>query len=542
MHPCLYKRLKRTHTSGTCVALLFAITTAHGEFDASSLAAADLDDAEIGSVMIINRNIFDLENPEEDKSLYRFANAVHVQTRADVIASQLLFTSGEPYAPQKLRESERLLRNNRYLGEARIVPVKIEDGVVDLEVRTTDDWTLKPSISFGRGGGANSGKIGIEEYNLFGRGSHLGLELKSDVDRDSTTLHFSDKNLFKSRNVIALDYANNSDGFWRRLNLGRPFFALDSRHAGGVSLSSGRRNETFYELGAPVAEFEHSFSHHEAFYGWSKGLRDSWTRRWTAGVVYDQHDFGAPPDATLPVAVIPEARRFIYPFIGVEIIEDDYVEERNLDQIGQIEDRNLGANFSVRVGASDAVLHLQSRFGGSLQPSEDSTLLLDGSVVGRVENGNARDLLLSLGTRLDVRQSEKRLLHARISANVGKNLDTDHSIYLGGDNGLRGYPLRYQAGDKSMLFTLEQRMFTDWHVFRLFRVGAAVFFDAGRTWGASPVEAENLGWLRDVGLGLRIGNSRSSVGRVIHIDLAFPLDGPSDLSSWQLQIEAKRSF
>ena len=63
---------------------------------------------------------------------------------------------------------------------------------------------------------------------------------------------------------------------------------------------------------------------------------------------------------------------------------------------------------------------------------------------------------------------------------------------LGGDNGLRGYPLRYQAGDDNALMTLEQRFYSNWQPLKLFNVGAAVFFDAGRTWGddefAAPPE------------------------------------------------------
>lgn len=174
--------------------------------------------------------------------------------------------------------------------------------------------------------------------------------------------------------------------------------------------------------------------------------------------------------------------------------------------------------------------------------SSTSTLQFGGSLTGRYEQGTARNVLLSLGSRFDLRQSDRRLLHARVAANVGDKLDVDNPLYLGGDNGLRGYPLRYQSGDKSILFTLEQRIFTEWYPFRLFRVGGAVFFDAGRTWDSAPGGEQNLGWLRDVGFGLRIGNSRSSVGRVLHIDLAFPLDGPSDISNVQLQLEAKRSF
>jgi hypothetical protein len=48
--------------------------------------------------------------------------------------------------------------------------------------------------------------------------------------------------------------------------------------------------------------------------------------------------------------------------------------------------------------------------------------------------------------------------------------------------------------------------------------------------------------LKDVGFGLRLGNTRSGNGRVIHIDIAFPLDGEDDIDSVQILIDAKGSF
>jgi hemolysin activation/secretion protein len=122
---------------------------------------------------------------------------------------------------------------------------------------------------------------------------------------------------------------------------------------------------------------------------------------------------------------------------------------------------------------------------------------------------------------------------------VARNLDPEKQILLGGDSGLRGYPLRYQDGDARLLFTVEQRFFTDYYPFRLLHVGGAVFFDAGRTWGGG---ASQLGLLRDVGLGLRLSSSRSGLGNVIHIDLAFPLDGDPSIKSAQWLVTTKASF
>jgi hemolysin activation/secretion protein len=73
-------------------------------------------------------------------------------------------------------------------------------------------------------------------------------------------------------------------------------------------------------------------------------------------------------------------------------------------------------------------------------------------------------------------------------------------------------------------------------------VGYAVFADAGRVSGADPRAAPSLGTLYDVGIGLRLSSPRSSGRSVVHIDLAFPLNGDPSIDSAQLIIETKGSF
>jgi hemolysin activation/secretion protein len=110
-----------------------------------------------------------------------------------------------------------------------------------------------------------------------------------------------------------------------------------------------------------------------------------------------------------------------------------------------------------------------------------------------------------------------------LQATAGSNLDADTQVLLGGDSGLRGYPLRYQAGTGRWLFTAEQRMFSNWFPFQLFNVGGAMFFDMGGVTGRDPLGSDPQGVLKDVGVGLRFGNSRSALGNVLHVDFAFPL-------------------
>jgi len=122
------------------------------------------------------------------------------------------------------------------------------------------------------------------------------------------------------------------------------------------------------------------------------------------------------------------------------------------------------------------------------------------------------------------------------------NADLDHQLLIGGDTGLRGYPLRYQGGTGAVTATVEERFFTNWYPLRLARVGAAVFADTGRTFGKDVFGQTPTGLLSDVGFGLRLGNSRSSLGNVLHLDVAFPLSNSNNASSPQFLIQTKTSF
>lgn len=502
----------------------------------------------IGTVYIDPQNIFDLNDPKEDKRLYRLANAIHVSTREHVIREQLLFRPGSLYSQRLLEESERILRSARYLYDASIRPISWHDGQVDVLVTTRDVWTLNPGISFGRHGGENTFGFELEELNILGTGTSLSASHKSGIDRDSDAIEFKDRHLGGSWVSLAMTYANNSDGSTKGLSLERPFYSLDTSWAAGFDALDDERIESLYDRGEIIDQFLKHSRTATAYGGWSMGLVNGWTRRWTAGVTYDEAHFGPASDwdgGTL----IPEDRKFVYPWIGIDLIQDDFEKTRNRDQIGRTEDFYLGTRLSARLGWADTslgsnrdALIFDASAGYGLRATDQATWLFNTNASGRLEDGALRNGMLTAAARYYLRQSERRLFFVTAEGTLGNNLDVDNQILLGGDNGLRGYPLRYQAGDARALLTVEQRYFTDWYPFRLFRLGAAAFFDVGRTWGHVDPAEPGSGLLRDIGIGLRIGNTRSGLGNMIHVDLAFPLDGDSSIDSVQLLIETKQRF
>jgi len=510
--------------------------------------------AVIGQVRFVRINVFDPTIEAEDTSLFRLANRIHIVTRESTVAAQLLFHSGDRYDPRVLQESERVLRSREYLRDAHILPVAYRDGVVDIEVVTEDTWTLRPEIKFGRQGGQNSGGIGIEERNIFGTGGRLALQAKSDVDRTSRLLEYSDSAFLGSRWQVSTQLANNSDGHAEVLDVQRPFYALDTRWAGGIHLRNETRVDSIYDTGSIVEQYQTHEREATAFAGWSAGLNGRWVTRWTTGFTFDERRAGTLVSSN-PAARLPEDRKLVYPWIGAEVAEDDFRVTRNLDLIGRTEDLALGWSAKVRLGFATRALGsdrqalvFDASAAKAIQETESHTLRWNATATGRFADGTLEDSIFGMAARYYWRQTRARTMYIGASVERGVNLDVDKQLTLGGDTGLRGYPIRYRTGQGRWLVTVEERAFTDWYPFRLFNVGGAVFYDMGATLGESqvpivpPPATAQAKVLKDVGFGLRLGNSRSALGNVIHIDLAFPLNGDPSISKVQLNIEAKRSF
>ena len=513
-----------------------------------SLAQLQDAGATIGEIRVVTDDIFDLDDPKENNFFFRSANALHIRTRPYVIRHSLLFKSGEPLSLRLVEESERLLRNNRYLYDVKIRPTAWHDGIVDIEVRTRDTWTLDPGVSFGRAGGANSGAVSLKEYNLLGTGTTVGISRTSDVDRNGTQFNVSNDHLFDGWTSISYSHATYNDGKSQSVGLTRPFYALDARWAAGVTAAQDERIDSIYNGGDITGQYRHRKKAAEVFGGWSSGLRDGFTHRYSVGLSYLDDAFAQDAALTAPPE-IPVNQTLVAPFVRYEIIEDSYEKFKNRNQIERPEYFLTG--FSSKLQLGHAFTGLGSTrdlwlYSGSISDGRDffgdHTLLGTASFAGQYGDGGGEHQSLGGSVRYFIPQSKRALFYAAASVDAVRNGDTFDELLLGGDNGLRGYPLRYQSGDRRALFTIEQRGYTDWYPFRLFRVGAAVFLDVGRAWGGENQNVANPGWLSDVGFGLRLLSARSAFGNVLHADIAFPLNHDANIKPVQFLLKSKVSF
>ncbi len=504
--------------------------------------------ARIGEVRVVSADIFDTQDPREDKWLFRGANRLHIQTRPSVIERQLLFKTGDRFSLRVLEETERLLRGNRYLYDVQIRPLAWHDGVVDSEGMTRDTWTLDLGASAGRTGGANTRGVHLREYNVLGTGTTVSLGRSKGVDRSGNEFEFFNDRAFGTQAALGYSHASNSDGRRDAFSAQLPFRALDTRWAAGLSVSNDDRIDSVYNAGKMISQYRRQQNQREVFGGWSAGLQDGWVQRYSGGLRIDDDRYAPEPGLTAPPQLPADEKR-VAPFLRYELIEDRYEKEQNRNLVGRPEFFALGLAATLQVSRAatalgstrNAWLYAASVSRGFL-PGDGHRLSAAATLSGRHSDGQPQQQRGGVQAQYYRPQGPHWLFYASGAFDALRNPDPADTLQLGGDNGLRGYPLRYQSGTRRALFTVEERFYTDVYLWRLFRIGGAAFFDAGRAWGGDNANTQDPGWLRNAGFGLRFVSARAAFSNVLHVDIAFPLDAPADVKKVQFLVKTKTSF
>lgn len=520
-----------------------------GRFDAASdFAALEGQGVKIRSVRVIAQNIFDPDDNAENNRLYMFVNRLHIQTREDVISRVLLFRPGETVSRQKIDETERILRSVRYLYDVHIKAVNLADGAVDIEVRTRDTWSLDVGASVSRTGGNNKTNLEISEYNLFGTGTRLGISRRSDVDRHGSQFEIGYARAFDGWTDVQYVRGQFNDGSRRTASVVRAFPSLDARWAAGVTWDTQDRLDSIYNTGELVADYRHRTRAGEVFGGWSPGLVNGWTQRFTAGLLRNDDNYRIEPGKT-PPQLLPVDQEQRAAYVRYELIEDRYLKLFNRSQIARSEFIANGLNLRLQVtrnttglGASQSAWLFSTFVSRGFTPGGDHNLLTSARWDRRVATTGELMDVAGASIRYFVPESRQWLFYSSLAADRVRNGGIADQLLLGGINGLRGYPDRYQAGDKRVLATFEQRLYTTWYPFRLFRIGAAAFIDVGRAWGGPNQNTINGGWLSDAGVGLRIAIDRAAFANMLHLDVATPLQRQGNIKSTQFLVRTEFSF
>jgi hemolysin activation/secretion protein len=502
----------------------------------------------ISKINFVRHDIFDLTHPNT-LWFHRFANEYHVITTEPTIRDDVLFLEGENLNLAVLAETERLLRSRSYLRQAEVQVTEYcqDSQSVVVTVSTWDNWSLLPKISLGHEGGETKSNIGFAEDNLFGTGNQLQAEYFNDSERDGYQLKFVSPNIGGSHWQTALQYADNSDGESYTVRLSKPFYRISSDWAFNAEISKEIKDVSEYELGEVYNEYRSNRDYLEVSGGWKISQNDNQVQHLNVGVTLDDHQFSINEYSTIQQ---PLDRDLSQIWVGWDWFESDFQKMFNFFQFNKVEDINFGWQAGVRLGALNKSLgadtsgwNLQAHVAKNWQLSPVSWLTYRSEYQQLESEAFASQHLFSNHLRYIHHLTDNQVWISQFQWNVGKNLFRDQRINIGGDDGMRAFPLYYQSGNKSAIASTEYRYITSWHLYQLVDVALAAFVDAGRAWD-NPERMTTIDTkaLYGYGIGIRLLPSHASRGSIISIDLSKPVTDNPELSGWRWRLIAKREF
>lgn len=493
----------------------------------------------ISKIIIVVNDVFDLSQKEENHFLGRIANAFHLETKKSVIKRFLLFKEGDFVDYRLIYETERLLRDLSWVRDAYIFPEKEDSQNLTAVVYVRDAWSLKGGLKFSSVGGENTFRIRLHEVNLLGFGKTLMVGYEENPERNIGEIEYFDPILFGSRWQLFSSYQKLSDGFYKKLKIEHPFYELYTTFSFGIDFSREKLNLKFYDDGKlsvemPSIKDEATVYFQKALFSRKNKVIRGGVELWSRQKLY-QSLFKWGQDCNFIENQNDKRFRGIMFYLGY--IEDKFRTFENIKATNRAEDFNSGYEihthfgfYGKQFGSTENAKYLDFKLTKGFFLSENQLLLAEIKGEGRRENSENKNFLLS--TKIDYYNLKlnKQTIAASVEAFLGSKLDVDNYVYIGGSDGLRGYPNHFKIGEKRWTFSAEDRIITDKTLWGIVQLGYVGYIDAG------AVREPGGGWTKNyanIGFGLRLGNLKSAFGHIILVSVAVPLVKEIGVDSYQ---------
>ena len=217
----------------------------------------------VSRVVIENHSVFDgdrLEAGGRFRWAYRLVNGLHVRTRAQFIRGELLFAEGDCYDPLLVQESERLLRDHRFIARSEASAVRQSDGTWEVTIETQDEWTTHVDLGVSGEGGFHVERFDVTELNMLGRGALVGAFYHDRDGRADAGVRLELPRLLGTRTDSRVAFGRTRGGDIIEQSFTFPFVGEVGRFAGREVFA--RRTSSFsYSVGAGRDRMPGSVTH-----------------------------------------------------------------------------------------------------------------------------------------------------------------------------------------------------------------------------------------------------------------------------------------
>lgn len=547
--------------------------------------------AKVDSIRFVVKDAFDgaVAHSKAERWLFRIMNKLHIESREGTIAHRLLFQPGEEITKGRLLETEKVLRGEEFLADAVLEVGPESAGRRMVKVTVYDQWTtvvggsvqildFRPEdLYLARWDSLWSREWlwwgGAWESNFLGSGTKLGGSVRHELQRNVVESRLLNNSITPLDLQFGAYAAWLSDGHSYQLKVGKPLESRLDRYSFATAFSSLQLSELLYfdanrldDLPRSLADSLSGKAHIHREYRrvtadsilltaarsfgsrlkLSVGPTFLWQDRYQQGG--NRFKDSAVMDLPAPASAQgPELRTEALLGAALSVYQYDYKTARNFRNLKWNETVETGWRLTSKaalnqewMGASnsDFWLSQEAAFGQAWRETWFASCSLSASTF-LTPGGDLVDGRMDAG--LEGQWKIHPVTSTFLTASWSHFFATPQSrqLLLGGFEGLSGYPSFYFAGQARFLALAEQRYFPEFE-FLTFVTSFSAFLAAGNTYPSyRDFDASDLHYT--LGLGLRLGRSKSTSKGVQHINVSWPL-GDRYLDGPAVSVLSKRSL
>jgi hypothetical protein len=471
----------------------------------------------------------------------------HRQTSPEAIEPFVIVREGRACTLDRLAESERLLRAQPYLADARIRASPDGTGGVQLQVETVDEI---PVII---GGGMRDGSV---SKFTFGNGNVMGHGMSAEATwrqgfayRDGIGFSLAHYHLV-GRSTAAVTMMRGTFDEEYGVRLTKPWLTDAQYAAWHVGVQRREGYERYLRRGAPPLSLAVDRDSVDAGallrVGGSArrimaGMVGSYERVDPAsgGIVVADTGFASDPDTVL----LGHGRAWTDARLGA-VIGGRWLAYREMIGIDSLAGRQdvasgVQAAFTAGHGLSSGRRDPYGALDLYIGRASGSTLLALHAIAEArfVSSSEWKDVVAGGHVVWSHKPSPRRMRVIRAEFSGEWDATLPHQLTISERvGGIRGYRGADEAGSQRAVLRVEERLAMG-GISRLAGFGAAAFADVGKLWAGDAPFGTNTGLRPSIGAGAMVAVPRQSQ-RLYRIDVAVPLIRNEPTRSWSIRVSA----
>lgn len=203
----------------------------------------------IRSINIVTLDPFDYSETDTTAYPKRFiskaGNVLHLKSKKLTIRNLLLFRKNKPFDSLLVKESERLIRTQRFIRGVQTT-VKLttkKSDSVDVYIRVLDSWSIIPKVQVSN----SKFNFDLNEKNFLGMGHQFENTYKTRFSdgKNAYSTRYTIPNILNTYIKTTLNYQIDLDeNYGKSFNLERPFFSSFANWSAGIYLDQQFRSDS----------------------------------------------------------------------------------------------------------------------------------------------------------------------------------------------------------------------------------------------------------------------------------------------------------